>query len=123
MKKIWHPYWKWECYKAGFYTPLSELNITKEQGELQYKSFLSDAHLFEITLRKVIKQWKYSCEHFLTESTRNKIAWLGQASVCYAHKIPCYCRGGFKLLTEKQQVEADAMALKYFEHWKKKNAL
>jgi len=119
MKKIWHPWWLWECYKVGFYSSCAEKGMTKEEAQEQYRIFLSNIFLFEKTLKKVIKEWHYSCEHFLTDKSRNKIAWLGQASMAYAKGIPSEARGGFKLLTEQQQKEADAMALKYLKIWEK----
>ena len=122
MIKMWHSWEKWECYKAGMYTPLKYLNITKEQGKCIYRDFLRDLNMFEDVLDKVINEWKYSCEMFLTEKSRNKIAWLGQASVCYKHRVPIYCRGGFKLLTEIEKINADKLAEKYLNIWISKYA-
>lgn len=117
MKKIWHPYWKWECVKAGFYSSFIEAGISKETAIDQYREFLTDLEMFEEALKCVISEWKYSCEHFLSESNRNKIAWLGQASIAYAAGIPADARSGFKLLTENQQNLANNLAEKYLNTW------
>lgn len=122
MKKIWHPYWLWECNKAGFYSSFVELGVTKEYAQEQYKVFLSNLTLFEHILKKVITEWVYSCEHFLTDKGRNRIAWLGQASMAYSKGLPSEARAGFKLLTQKQQEAADSMALKYLKVWELKHA-
>ena len=119
MKKIWHPYWKWECFKSGFYSDFKDIKLTKEECEQEYKKFLSNLPLFEKILKKVITKWNYSCEHFLTDSSRNKIAWLGQASMAYYKKIPAKARAGYKLLSNKQQKLADNLAKKYLKKYLK----
>jgi len=117
MKKIWHPWWKWECAKAGFYSSYADIDSTKEEAQQKYKVFLSNIPLFEKILGKVITEWEYSCDHFLSDLNRNKIAWLGQASMAYYAGIPSDARGGYKLLTDDQQKEADKMARKYLMKW------
>lgn len=117
MKKIWHPWHKWECAKAGFYSSFADIGINKELAQDQYREFLSDIDMFEGTLKLVVSEWKYSCEHFLSDSNRNKIAWLGQASMAYIAGIPAEARAGYKLLTDTQQIEADNMAERYLNIW------
>ena len=114
--RIFHTYEKWECYKAGFYATTKE-GMTKAECEEEYRKFLSDIPKFEATLGRVITEWKNSCEHYLTNAAMNRIAWLGQASACYALGIPSSYRGGFFLLTEKEQEAANQSALKYLNKW------
>lgn len=116
--RIFHTYEKWECHKAGFYNSTKE-GMTKKQCEEYYASFLSDLDRFEVALNGVIHKWKHSCEHYLTNAALNRIAWLGQASACYESGIPSIFCGGFNLLSEKQQLEANLMALKYLNLWLK----
>lgn len=118
MRRIYHPYWKWECFNAGMYE--SSANVNSEQAKIMYRDFLSDLVLFESALKKVISEWKYSCEHFLTNSSINKIAWLGQASTCIELGLPCKYRAGFCLLTIDQQRKANKLAEKYLKIWKEK---
>ena len=47
----------------------------------------------------------------------NRIAWLGQAAVCYAKGIPSCCCGGFNLLTEEQQNIANNTALEFLNKY------
>lgn len=112
--RIYHTWEKWECYKAGFY---DESPSNQEEGEEKYRLFLSDLGAFEAALLGVTDQWKNSCEHYLTNDRMNRIAWLGQASVCFALGVPSCCRGGYNLLTETQKAEADELALKYLNIW------
>jgi AraC-like DNA-binding protein len=119
-KRVFHTYEKWECYKAGFYATKKD-GMTKEQCEKEYANFLSDLNRFEKALKKVIKEWKNSCEHYLSNQSMNRIAWLGQASMCYSTGVPSVFCAGFHLLTDKQQLEANMMALKYLNKWLVKN--
>lgn len=114
--RIFHTYDKWECFKAGFYAT-TKPGMTAGECEEKYREFLSDLPKFENTLAHVIVDWKHSCEHYLTNSAMNRIAWLGQASLCYAEGIPAVFRGGFNLLTKEQQEAANSVALKYLNKW------
>lgn len=114
--RVFHTYEKWECYAAGFYNTTKD-GLTKIQCEEIYREFLSNPKLFGETLEKVITEWKHSCEHYLSNVAMNRIAWLGQAALCYRHGIPSSFRGGFHNLTNKQQDEANAVALEYLNKW------
>lgn len=114
--RIFHTFDKWECYKAGFYDTHKE-GMTKEECELEYAKLLSDENQFRSALESVITEWKYSCEHYLTNKSMNRIAWLGQASLCYAKGIPSTFRGGFHLLSDAQQEKANLIAFEYLNKW------
>lgn len=118
--RIFHTYEKWECAKAGFYASKKE-GMTSEQCQEAYATFLRDLKLFEKTANKVIKEWKHSCEHYLTNKAMNRIAWIGQASVCYAEGIPSQFCSGFNLLTPKEQEDANEVALKVLNKWLTQN--
>ena len=65
----------------------------------------------------VISDWPYSCDQFLTNSSINRIAWMGQASLCYAYGIPSKYRVGYRRLTKRQQIRADTIALDVINTW------
>lgn len=114
--RVFHTFEKWECHKAGFYASTKQ-GMTKKQCEQFYADFLSNYDRFADALEHVVTEWKHSCEHYLTNESLNRIAWLRQASVCYESGIPsCFC-GGFNLLTEEQQNKANLLALKYLNKW------
>lgn len=115
-KRIYHTWEKWECYRHGFYDEKPH-GMTQEEGEEKYREFLADLSQFEAALQVVTETWTHSCEHYLTNDRMNRIAWLGQASVAQALRIPSCCRGGFNRLTQEQQVAADMMALQYLNRW------
>lgn len=114
--RIYHTWEKWECYKAGFYNERCD-GMETEQGEEMYREFLADLDRFRAALEVVTSEWKYSCEHYLTNERMNRIAWLGQASVAQALGIPSLCRGGYHRLTDDQKQAADALALEYLNKW------
>lgn len=70
-----------------------------------------------MALEHVIVEWKNSCEHYLTNNSMNRIAWLGQAAMCYATRVPSQFRGGFFLLSEREQEDANQTALVYLNKW------
>lgn len=115
--RLLHTWDKWECYRAGFYEETPPGNMTQDQGEEKYREFLADLPAFETALQAITAEWKFSCEHYLTNERMNRIAWLGQASVAQALRIPSCCRGGYNRLTEGQQQAADELALKYLNLW------
>lgn len=114
--RMYHTWDKWECYRAGFYAE-RPAGMTNEEGEAKYRDFLADLPAFRASLEIVVGEWKFSCEHYLTNDRMNRIAWLGQAAVAQALGIPSVCRGGYNMLTKEQQSAADALALEYLNKW------
>ena len=119
MKRIYHPWWKWECYPAGFYETTAPYGLTTDEARDMYRLFLSDLNWFEAGLIRVLSTWKHSCEHFLSNPSINRIAWLGQSSMHVSTGVPCVFCGGFRLLTDEQQAAANALADKYLTLWSK----
>lgn len=116
MERIHHKWDSWECYPSGFFNNKPE-NMKKEEGEQMYREFLAQPDKFACTLTKVLLNWPNSCEHNLSNESMNRIAWLGQAAMCYEYGIPSMCRGGYNLLTESQKEKADGVALQYLNNW------
>lgn len=118
--RVFHTYDKWECYKAGFYATCKD-GMSKDDGEQAMADLLKDHTAFDAAVAHVVDNWKHSCEHYLTNTAMNRIAWLGQAAACYAKGIPSTFRGGFSLLTPSEQAAADAIALKHLNRWLRNN--
>lgn len=119
--RIFHTFEKWECNKAGFYESKPPKGMSAEDCKIIYRDLLSNIPEFKAALEKVIKEWKYSCEHYLTNSAMNRIAWLGQAALCIEKGVSSEFRAGFGMLTESQQKAADEEALKALNKWLKLN--
>ena len=119
--RIFHTFDKWECNKAGFYETKPPKGMTPDHCRAYYRELLADIPEFERVLNCVVTEWKHSCEHYLTNSAMNRIAWLGQAALCYKYGIPSEFRGGYGLLTEAQQLAADEAALRAMNKWMEAN--
>lgn len=117
MERIFHTWDKWECYPAGFYEEKPPKGMTSEECELAYRDFLSDLEAFRAGLEGVLSDWPMSCEHYLTNENMNRIAWLGQAAMCYVTGIPSRYRGGYNLLSDDEKEAADNLALEYLNKW------
>jgi hypothetical protein len=121
MNRIYHTWDKWECYPAGFYeNKPKNKSLTDDDCKKKYAEFLSDIPMFEAAMQSILLEWKNSCEHYLSNEKMNRIAWLGQASMCYATGIPSKFCGGFYLLSDEQQNLANICALKFLNKWLKK---
>lgn len=120
--RIYHTYDKWECHKAGFYANSKE-GLTHEECEDEFARILSDKILFAEILEKLIIEWKYSCEHYLTNKSMNRIAWLGQAAVCFHSGIPSRYSSAWFNIPYNLQLEANLVAVKYLNIWLERNGL
>ncbi len=112
MNRIYHTWDKWECYPAGFY----EIHGPDDARDI-YRDFLRDTVAFQFAMARVMCEWPNSCEHYLSNESMNRIAWLGQASVCITHGIASHFRGGFNMLTPEEQSTANTAALDVLNIW------
>lgn len=119
MKRIYHPYQKWEDYQNGMYDLLKEYTEEEEeQLARMVKDLLSNSRNFEYIATKVITEWINSAELNLSNPSRNRQAWIGQASCCYALKVPeRITKLGWHLMTPSQQTEANRVADLVIKQW------
>lgn len=117
VERIYRTWDEWECYPAGFYDPKPPKGMTMEDARQQYAMFLKDTARFSRALYRVITEWPMSCEHYLSNEKMNRIAWLGQASMCIETGISKFFCGGYFLLSEDEQKIADETALIYLNKW------
>jgi hypothetical protein len=115
--RIFHEWQDWECFPAGFYSDKPPENMSVAECEEAYRDFLADIPRFESCMARVLKEWINSCEHYLTNEKMNRIAWLGQASMCIDTGIPSRFCGGYNLLSHEQKEAADKAAHKYLNIW------
>jgi hypothetical protein len=120
MKRIFHPYWKWEDHKAGLYE-LTYAPDEEEYGAVLAKTILCNSEWFKMVASKMVAEWVKSAEFNLTNTSRNRQAWIGQASCCYALGVPDYVtKIGWRMMTNEQQREANKIADQVIEEWEKK---
>lgn len=109
MRRVWHDYRKWEDYKNGMWRKVSSEEI-KNILPLSIE-FTGDHLRYGKAMMKVIKIWKYSCEHNLTDSGMNKRAWIGHAACSLELGLPeIVVRMAWKQLTDEQRYLANKQA-------------
>jgi len=116
MKRIYHPYWVGEDFKAGFYNNCS--------GEVKSKhiekgiDMFNSKELTEENMFFVVDNWKYSCEHNLTNPSVNKIAYIGQSACCIYAGIPSTVTMEiWNKLTKDVQDRSNILAIKAIDRW------
>lgn len=115
IKQIYHPYWKWEEVKFNMWGGVSDPDDYLQKAI----EFTGNHKLYGKWMRKVTRDWKYSCEHNLT-ATQNRQAWIGHAAVAYAFRCPeDIVRMAWWKLTEKQRILANKEADKAIKYWEK----
>ena len=122
MNQIYHPYYKWECYKSGMWSKVdkkTEIELLKKAIE-----FTGNHKLYGENMLKVSDKWMYSMENFLTNKSINRKAYIGHCAVMYAIFIPEYItRMAWKHLTEQQRNLANKQAEKTILKWEQNRRL
>lgn len=86
MERIYHSYDKWEDHKNGFYDNISG----KERTLLENKVFelFENEHICKEYMYRVVNEWRFSCEHNLSNLSMNRIAYIGQSACCLFGGVP-----------------------------------
>lgn len=82
MKRIFHHYEKWEDWKDGLYA----LDVQNPEEILIARAtrLLRDVDHLRLAMLRVVHRWPNSAEVNLSNTSRNRQAWLGQAAACWA---------------------------------------
>lgn len=82
--------------------------------------FTGNAELYGAAMLRVIREWRYSCEHNLSNISQNRKAWIGHAA-CALEKGFCedVVREAWGYLSPEQQKKANAKAQQAIEEWEK----
>ena len=118
MERVYYHFRLWEDFKNGLYN----LNEIDKPGLLIKKcaSLLKDNKKFYDTMIKVITEWRHSTEVNMTNTSRNRQAWLGQSSCCYLFHAPEYItKIAWRTLTQDEQQQANDNADKIINLWEK----
>lgn len=116
MKRVYHPYWLWEDWKAGMWRKCNAV----ERKELLEKAieFTGDHEMYGDQMMVIVKSWPIACEHNLTDSSLNKLAWIGHAATAYAINCPeDITRMAWGCLSEQQRNLANAKAQDALNFW------
>jgi hypothetical protein len=116
--RIYHTWDKWEAFAAGFFdtTPTNQ-TLTAARMKTMYADFLRDVPRFQKAMDGVLADWPNSTEHNLSNERMNRIAWLGQAAMCWDTGVPAAFCNGYMLLTAEEQERADLAALGHLNKW------
>ena len=116
MNRIYHRYENWECFKNGFFSRSS--GQEKEYFSKKVIELFSNPQETETYMRKVINEWKNSCEHNLTNLSLNRVAWLGQSACCIYANIPyTVTMDNWKFVPEDKQKTACQIAEKIIKEY------
>lgn len=116
MNRIYHPYWLWEDYRFGMYGKPKKGGKQK-RIEIVIEC-LGNPKVCDEYMERIINEWKYSCEYRLSNTSINRVAWIGQASMClYSGIKESETREGWWLLTEEQRDKANEIAKEKIKKW------
>ena len=119
MNRIYHHYEKWEDYEAGLFKVYHEDEelLIKKSGRL-----LKDSKKFYEVMLNVLSEWRCASEVNMTNTSRNRQAWLGQASCCFVFGSPEYVtKWAWRMLSKEEQDEANKTADRIINLWDKAN--
>lgn len=119
MKQVFYHYSKWEDYHNGFFSFVEKA----KEPELQKKAILvlSNKYVFQKTMSEVVVNWPLSSEYRLTNTSINRLAWLGQSACCYKYGVPSYLtKFAWFLLSDQERVVANNTARAFLHSWEKR---
>lgn len=116
MRRIFHSYNLWECYKNGMWRKETK---DYESANLQIAiDFTGNWDKYGSAMIEVINSWVYSCENFLSNPSINRKAYVGHAAVCFKLGIPEYLtRQAWKSLSDNQRLLANKKAETAIKSW------
>lgn len=79
MRRVFHRYEVWEDHAARMFVPLITAKMIDDAASL-----LRDSSRCWEAMLEVSTKWKFSAEVNLSNRSRNRQAWLGQAACCFA---------------------------------------
>jgi hypothetical protein len=118
MERIYHPWQKWEDHKHGFYDNCSG-DKKKVLAEKVLELF-SNEDLCREYMYRVVNEWRDSCEQNLTNSSMNKIAYIGQSACCLYAGIPSsVTMENWRFVPKSDRDRADEIAKEVLAFWEK----
>jgi len=119
MDRIYHPYWLWEETYTNMWGHVKDrakyLKIAIE--------FTGDHIKYGEFMRHVVDEWRYSCEHNLSNIAQNRRAWIGHAACAFAFDCPeDIVREAWAQLTDDEREAANNEADIAIGIWERDNA-
>lgn len=118
MKRVYHPYNKWEETAAGLWR--KQTGRERVLYMERCSAFMAVTALFRAAMFRVIQEWPISCEANFTTKSINRQAWLGHAACCIAIDCPEETtRAAWWTLTQPQRESADMAAAEAITEWER----
>ena len=115
--RTYHPYWKWEETRFNMWGKVND----REYFLKKMIEFTGNHNKYGNAMLKVIREWKYSCEHNLSDISQNRRAWLGHAACALKYKCPeDIVRQAWSYLSDEQRILANEKADKAINYWENK---
>lgn len=119
MNRKYHNWKKWECYKHGFYRVISSKE--KIMHKKNVINFFGDKNITKHYMLRIVNEWTYSVEHFLSNNSINRIAWLGQSACCLYSNTPNLITMSFwSTLDESVCIRSNNIAQNIITNWEQK---
>lgn len=113
MKPVFYRYELWECHKMRMYHP----QVTPQGVTCSY-DLLRDLERLYRAMDYVANHWKYSATMNLSNRSRNRQAYLGQAACCWlVHSTEDETKIAWRRLTAEEQKLANDVADRVIEEW------
>lgn len=114
LDRVYHPYWKWEEVEKNMWG-----TVDNRERYLKWAiDFTGDHKKYGRFMIRVANEWKYSCEHNLSNTTQNRRAWIGHAACALANECPeDIVRQAWGHLTKEKQKLANSQADMAIEYW------
>lgn len=121
MKRVFHHYEKWEDWREGIYSanaPDPDETLSSRAARL-----LSDPIMLGVAMRRAVERWPISAEVNLSNRSRNRQAWLGQAACCLVVGAPeVFTSAGWRRLSLAEQEAANLVADEVIAEWEAAHA-
>lgn len=112
---MYKPYYEWECFLAGMYDPVREKSV------VECLVFMSNVDFFARAMYDVSIMWPVTMEDKLTNTSLNRVAFIGQAACCYAKGFRCgEVKAAWKDLDAEYKLRANEEARKVIRLWEMK---
>jgi len=119
MKRIFHHYKNWEDWHDGLYRlSISSADMAEEIIISRAARLLSEPDALLLAMTRVIDEWKIAAEVNLSNPSRNRRAWLGQAACCFLCGAPeDLTKLAWHRLSDAERDLANAIADRVISEW------
>lgn len=116
IEQVYYPYTSWEDWKAGMWRQPHDL-----ENEMRLAiDILSTPRTFYYAACNMLRDWPKAAAHNLTNTSQNRLSWVGQATCCYVARITEFAtRQAWWTLTTSQQLAANKTAEKAILWWER----